>query len=74
MLTHQITTDANLDYLVKMVPAMFLTFKNDIFPFVSFISILWGNIAILCQTSTDQVWHSLIFMLIFNTTTMIGKW
>lgn len=49
MLAHQITTDANLDYLVKRVSAMFLSFKNDTFPFVSFISILWESIALLCK-------------------------
>lgn len=73
MFTHQITADANLEYLVKMVSARFLTFQNDHFS-LCFISIFGKDTAILCQTSPDQVWHSLIFLLILTTTVMIGKW
>lgn len=67
MLSHQITSDANLDSSSRWYLPGFLPLKMTIF-LLCLISILWGDAAILCPNSTDQAWHSSIFLLLLATT------
>lgn len=63
----------SLDYRVKTVSAWFITSKRTVTPFC-LINILWRDSAVLCQTPTDQAWHSLILLLELTASVPVAKW